>query len=257
MSAPPSPTQLSGDSAQAQVDAFKQLTPLLPQYAQTLTDIQKTQAPQLSQLNLDQQQLFGPQLIQASLDNLKLADPTGFQVRKTLGESVLNDLQQGRNLNSQQTHQAEQDVRAGQVARGGGTGIGDSIQEAVQKYQLGENQYQNRLANAGAFLSGAPPQSSFGALNQAGKTAPVGTQDVSGFSGNLFPSTNQLIGAQANNFSTMSNNTNAANALANNQYQYRDQNTSNPFLTGLGAFGSFASNIVGGSGGIRGLASIP
>lgn len=231
--APPTTTALTDNSAEAQVKAFQQLIPLLPQYAQTLTDIQRTQAPQISDINLQQQQVYGPQLIQSALDNLKLADPTGFQIRQTLGSSILDDLNKGRSLSDQQKRDLEQGVRAGQVSRGGGTGLSDSIEEAVQKYNLGENLYQNRLANAGSFLNGSTPQSSFGQLNQAGKTAPVGTQDVSGFSSQLFPSTNQLIGSQVSNYGNYANSVNALNSLNSSNYWNQVQNTSNPFLTGL------------------------
>ncbi len=201
----------------------------------------------MSEINLQQQQQYGPQLIQASLDNLKLADPTGFQVRKSLGDQVLKGLtpEEFGQLSPQEKRQAEQDIRAGQVSRGSGTGLSDSLDEAISKYQLGRGLQQTQLSNAGSFLAGTPPQGSFGALNQAGQTAPVGTQNVQGFSQGLFPSTNALISNQAQNYNTFADFTGQNNNLVNNQFQYHDQNTSNPFLTGLSAFGSFVTNTAG------------
>lgn len=249
----PSPGQVASESAAANLAATKDMlnSGVLGQYAQQLTDIQKSQSPQLSQINLEQQKTYGPQLIQAALDNLKLSDPTGFAVRDQLGQKALQGLspEQFGKLSPQEQRQAEQDIRAGQVSRGGGTGIGDSLDEAISKYNLGRGLQQQQLSNAGSFLNGSTPQSSFASLNQAGQTAPVGTQNVQQFSQGLFPSTNQLISNQAQNFGTMADFTGRQNALANNQFQYNDQNTSNPFVTGLSAFGGFAGQVLGGAGG--------
>lgn len=236
-------TQTAQQAAQGQVDSFKQLIPLLPEYAQTMTDIQRDQAPQMSAINLQQQKEYGPQLIQAAMDNLKIADPTGLAARESLGKQVLSGLSSENfgQLSANEKRQAEQDVRAGQVARGGGTGMSDSIEEAINKYNLGNSRQQQQLSNVGSFLAGTPPQASFSSLNGAGQTAPVGTPNVGGFSASLFPSTNALISNQAQNYATNANFTSANNQLMNNQFQYKDQNTSNPFLTGMAAFGSFAA----------------
>lgn len=241
ISPPQAPTVTASQSADAQVEAFAKLIPLLAPYAQAQTDIQKAQAPQLSQLNLDQQKIFGPQLTQLALDNLKTADPTGFSIRQKLGELTLGDLGSGGNLTDEELRQAQQDVRAGQVARGVGTGASDAIDEASFLNGLRFNREQQRRSNAASFLAGTPPQASFAALNSAGKTAPIGTSDTSGFAAGLFPSTNALIGNQAANYGTYAGFTSANNNLVNRQFEYNDQNTSNPFLTGLAAFGSFAA----------------
>lgn len=245
----PSTTQVASESAAANLAATKDLinSGILKTYAQQLTDIQKDQAPQLSAINLEQQKTYGPQLIQAAIDNLKIADPTGFQVRQSLGQKALEGLspEQFGKLSAQERRQAEQDIRAGQVSRGGGTGIGDTLDEAVQKYQLGRNLQQTQLSNAGAFLNGSTPQASFASLNQAGQTAPVGTQNVQSFSQGLFPSTNALIGNQAQNFGTMADFTGGVNRLNSANHWNSVENTSNPFLNGLSAFGGFASGMGG------------
>lgn len=243
---PPQPvTQTASESADAQVEAFKKLIPLLPQYAQTLTDIQNTQAPQLSQSNLDQQKTYGPQLIQAALDNLKIADPTGLATRNALGQRVLSGLSDDQfgKLSPNEVRQAEQDVRAAQVSRGGGTGLGDSIQEAIQKYNLGNSRQQQQLSNAGSFLAGTPPQGNFAALNQAGQTAPVGTQNVQGFSSQLFPSTNALISNQAQNYNTYSGFATGLNNYNLGVANYNQQYSDNPFLTGISAAATIAGKV--------------
>jgi len=240
---PATQTETALESAKGSAEGFKYILDqkLLPQYAQQLTDIQRDQAGQMSQINIDQQKLYGPQLMELALENIKRADPTGFEIRQNYGKEVLADIGRGGELSGEERRLREQDIRAAQVSRGLGTGLSDAIDEA--RY-LGEQRYNRRqqaLAGAGAFLAGAPPQASFAALNQAGRTAPVGTQDVSGAANTLFPSTNALMANQAANYNTFANFTNATNQLRNNQFQYHDQNTSNPFLTGLASFGGFVA----------------
>lgn len=245
---PATSTETALDAAKGSAEGFKYILDqgLLPKYAQQLTDIQRDQAGQMSQINIDQQKLFGPQLVDLALANLKQSDPTGFAIRQSLGQKTLEDLNLGGALSPEETRQAQQDVRAGQMSRGVGTGFSDAIDESSYLNGQRFNRDQQRKSNAASFLNGQTPQASFAALNQAGQTAPVGTQNVSGAANSLFPSTNALISNQAQNYGTYANFTGQNNALMNNQFQYADQNTSNPFLTGLSAFGGFASNILGG-----------
>jgi hypothetical protein len=251
INAPAPLTQTAGEAAQAQVDAFQKLIPLLPQYAQTQTDIMQAQAPQMSAINLQNQKEYGPQLIQAALDNLKIADPTGLAVRNELGKKALAGLgadQYGK-LSPEEQRQAEQDLRAGQVARGGGTASSDAIAEAIQKYNLGTQKQQLQLSNAGSFLNGSTPQAQFGNLNQAGQTAQTRSQDTSGFSAGLFPSTNSLISNQASNYGTYAGFANGMNNYNLGVANYNQQYSSNPFLTGVGVASGIAGNIMGGMAG--------
>ena len=248
--APPPPPQMTvlpapqsinvsaQQAAQAQTQAFKDLIPLLPEYAQTLTDIQRTQAPQLGEINIREQETTAPRLVRAALENLKIADPTGLAAREALGKEVLSGLSPERfgKLSDAEKRNAEQDVRAGQVARGGGTGLGDSLDEAIAKYALGNQRQQQQLGNVSAFLGGRDPQQSFDRVG-----APVQTQNVNAMAGNLFPSTNALISQSGANYGAQVSGILGQDALAQRKYEYVDQNTSNPFLTGLAAFGSFAA----------------
>jgi hypothetical protein len=246
INSPPPLTQTAGEAADAQVEAFKKLIPLLPQYAQTLTDIQAAQAPQLSQQQLDNQKQFALPLAQTSLDVLRAVDPTGLAAREQLGKTVLSGLDPANfgKLSANEQRQAEQDVRAGQVARGGGTGISDSIEEAISKYNLGNARQQQQLSNVGSFLAGTPPQASFGALNQSGQIAPTQTQNVGGFSASLFPSTNALIGNQASNYGTYANFANGMNNYNLGVANYTANNTTNPFLTGVTAAATVAGKVL-------------
>ncbi len=255
---PQAPAQTAMESAMANVDASQAILDrgILPRYAQQMTDIQAAQAPQLSEINLQQQRTYGPQLIQAAIDNLKSADPTGFAIRKAQGDLVLGQLgpDQFGKLSSGEQRQAEQDIRAGQVSRGGGTALSDTLDEAIQKYNLGRGLQQQQLSNAGSFLAGTPPQANFGALNQAGQTAPVGTQNTQGFSQGLFPTTNALISNQAQNYGTYANFAGGMNNYNLNAAKYTQDYTTNPFqenmMFGLGVaqgVGKIGGSIMGGA----------
>ena len=249
---PPSISQTAGESADAQVEAYKKLVPIMlqyaPQLAQSQTDIQRAQAPQLSQINLDQQQQFAPLLIKSALDNLKLADPTGLAVREKSGQHILGQLspEQFGKLSAGEARDAEQNFRAAQVSRGSGTGLSDSIEEVIGKFNLGRGLQQQQLSYAGSFLAGTPPQASFGSINQAGKTAPVGSQSTDQYFNGLFPSTNALIGSQAQNYGTFADFTGRNNALNSANYWGQVDRTSNPFLEGLAGFGGFVGSVAGG-----------
>jgi len=255
---PPTSSVTASDNALANVEASEQILDrgILPRYAQVQTDIMRAQAPQLAQINLEQQKTVGPQLIQAAIDQLKMADPTGFKIRETLGERTLASLQRGGALSDEELRARQQDIRAAQQARGVGTGLGDSIDEA--RY-LGDQRYlreQQAKVDAASFLAGAPPQASFASLNQAGKVAPVGSQDVSGFASSLFPSTNALIANQAANYGTHAGFTSSMNSLNSANHWAGIDRVRNPFqenvMFGLGVaqgLGKIGGSIAGGVAG--------
>lgn len=218
---------------------------LLSRYAQLQTDIQQQQAPQLAQSYLDVQKVYGPQMISLAMDNLKTADPSGFALREKLGTMALDDLSLGGALSPEEQRNLQQDLRAGQVSRGVGTGFSDAIDEA--RY-LGNQRYTRReqaKADAASFLAGTPPQASFASLNQAGQTAPVGTQNINGVMGSVMPSTNQLISSQMNGYGIWADSINNANALNSRNYWNQFDRGSNPFLTGLGVASSLAGTAAG------------
>jgi hypothetical protein len=240
---PPAPIgETSLEAAKGSAEGLKYLVDqgVYPQLAQQLTDIEKSQAPQRAQTFIDTQKIYGPQLTQLALDNLKRSDPSGFAIRQKLGDQTLADLDLGGALSEPERRQAQQDVRSAQVSRGLGTGLSDAIDEAAFLRGTEFNREQQRRSNAASFLAGTPPSASFAALNQAGKTAPVATQDVSGAMSSTIPSTNALIGLAGNNYGQMSANANALNNLNQQNYMFGVQNTSNPFLTGLGVAGGLA-----------------
>lgn len=248
ISPPPSTQETALQSAMGSAEGLKYILDqgLLPRYAQTQTDIQAAQAPQLAQQYLDIQKSYGPQLVSAAMDQLKMSDPEGFAIRQRSGQLINEQLgaDQFGKLSPEEQRQAEQDIRAGQVARGGGTSLGDTIQETLAKYGAGRNVQQQQLSNAGSFLAGTPPSANFGGLNQAAKTAPVQSQDVSQAFGTLVPGANNLMANQANMYGTYANFTGNNNALNSSNYWAQQDRTSNPFVTGLTTAASIAGKFM-------------
>ncbi len=251
----PTPQQTAEQAGKANLAVTQEMldSGILGKYAQQQTDIMRAQAPQMAEINYQTQKVEGPRLIQLALDSVKQADPEGFSIRKKLGEMTLSDLDLGGALSSEETRNLQQDIRAAQVARGGGTALSEAIDEA--RY-LGDNRFardQQRRSNAASFLNGSTPSNQFGNLNQAGRTAQVGSQDVGGFAAGLFPTTNALIGNQAANFSTYANFTGNSNQLASANHWNSFDRISNPFkedlMFGIGAaqgVGKIAGNVMGG-----------
>lgn len=257
MPAPPTPTQLAQQAYEAQAQTAPSYLSLnqqmLPGYAQLFTDIQKQQAPQMAQLNLGLQQQYTPGLIDVALNAVKQADPTGFAIREQLGKQVSGDLAAGGALTPEETMRAQQDIRAGQVQRGVGTGWGDVISEASQ---LNLDQFareQARQAAARAFMQGRSPLDEFGAVNIAGRTVPMESPNVSGFA--LQPAqTGQLLSTGMQSANMLRQNIESQNEAAMQQWQYQQQqaNQPNPFLEGLIGAGTLAATAFGGPAGAAG-----
>lgn len=247
MQAPAPIQQTAKEAAMGSAEGLKYLVDsgTLPVYAQQQTDIQRTQAPQLAQINLDTQRTYGPQLIQLALDQVKAADPTGFEIRKTLGNKTLEDLNLGGSLSPEERRAAEQQVRSSQVSRGLGTSLSDAIDETAFITGQQFNRDQQRRSNAASFLQGATPQASFAALNSASQTSPVGTQNTSGMASQMIPSTNTLVGLAGQNYGMQSANANAMNNYGMGVASYNQEYSSNPFMTGVGVVGSLAATAAG------------
>ena len=247
MQAPAPIGQTAKEAAMGSAEGLKYLVDsgTLPIYAQQQTDIQKSQAPQLAQANLDVQRQYGPQLIQLALDQVKMSDPTGFEIRKSLGDKTLADLNLGGALSPEEQRAAQQSVRAAQSSRGLGTGLSDAIDESAFITGQQFNRDQQRRSNAASFLQGATPQASFSALNQASQTSPFMGQNTSGLASQMTPGANNLVGLASSNYGQQSANANAQNQYGLQVAGYNQEYSSNPFMTGLGVAGSLAATAVG------------
>lgn len=243
--------QSAGDAAKessaASLQAFKDAlaSGVYGDYAQQLTDIQAKQAPQLAQQQLDQTKLFGPQIIAATTDLLKQADPTRFAIQQTLSQKALDDLKSGGNLTPQETEQAQQDARAAYEAKGIRTSIPAALGEVGALNQLRSQKEQQRFINASSVLAGQQPSSIFGAAGQANSLAPTQTQSVNGIANNFSPNATALLNYQQNQFGQLSQNAAGQAQFGNNQYQFGIQNSTNPFMTGVGVVGGLAATAAG------------
>lgn len=100
---------------------------------------------------------FGPIQVQQQLDALKQFDPQGFAVRDQLSGRIQSDLASGYELPEDYARELEQSTRGAQTARGNTFGTGPATAEAAVKGRAALELYQQRLNNAGNFLSGPTP----------------------------------------------------------------------------------------------------
>jgi hypothetical protein len=245
---PQSAGQATQESSAAALQAFKDAlnSGVYGQYAQQQTDIQKAQAPQLSQSQLDNTKLFGPQIISATTDLLKQADPTRFQLQKSVEEKALSDLGLGGALSPEEERAARQDAASAYERKGIRTSVPAALGEVQQLNAARSAKEQQRLVNAQSVLSGQQANSIFAGANMGNNLAPAGTQNTSALLGQLSPSAQGILGYTQNMFGQQSQNVSAQNNLGVNQYQFGIKNASNPFLEGIGVASGVAGNIMGG-----------
>tara|TARA_Y100000588_G_scaffold120591_1_gene131943 strand:+ start:1295 stop:2239 length:945 start_codon:yes stop_codon:yes gene_type:complete len=199
-------------------------------------EAQKQAADVLAELALDIQQRYGKKFNLEAMARLKEADPTGFEMRRELARSTLEQLSQGDRLTGEQEANVERYVRGAQSARGNVRGNANVAQEALAKFDAGQRLLQQRMANAQAYAFGAPMSAQFGSLQGAQQgPAPFMPQPMQAGLG-----LNPNAGAQGAQF--------AMQGYGN--YLQGMQNQSNPWMEGLGIVGGIATKgVVGGIGG--------
>lgn len=87
-------------------------------------------------------------LVPGMVTATRSANPQAASLVDTLTGTAGADLNLGTSLNPAETTQVQQAVRAGQAARGMGTGSSDALQEAFAQTDYGQQLYQQRRANA-------------------------------------------------------------------------------------------------------------
>ena len=110
------------------------------------------------------QQKYGPEFIAQRLKELELSDPTGFKLRKDMGQQVSDELAQGYKLAPGMREEVEQATRGAQAARGNVLGAAPAAAESLEIGNAGYRLWQQRLANAASFLSGTTPVAQFGQI---------------------------------------------------------------------------------------------
>lgn len=223
---------------QAGIDVFLKNQPqLLDAEQQTRHDFD----PQRIAAQQALQAQFGSTQYQQQLDALKQLDPQSAAVRADLGKRVQDDLALGSSLSPEYSRELEQSVRGAQAARGNVLGSGPAAIESLVKGKAGQDLYQQRLTNAGSFLSGPTPEQQL-----------LAVQGVSPDRSMAY--VNPGAGTAGVNFGSQ----NYANMLA--QYQLSSGPQSNPWLraaTGAasGAVAGYAGGAGGGWGALGGAAA--
>jgi hypothetical protein len=124
-------------------------------------------ADKIAKASLDLESKYGEETIRQRLKELELADPEGFAIRKEMGAQVKADLEAGKGLDPETYAQVVEAQRAGQAARGNVMGQSSAAAEAFGVGEAGIRLYQQRLANAAAFVSGTSPQAQFSQISGA------------------------------------------------------------------------------------------
>lgn len=127
-----------------------------------MADLQSSLLPQLNALGLASQKTAydqgltlanqGAQATQATMGQLNAAL---LPTRDAWGAQVLGDLQKGSTMTDAQRAQVENDVRSGQAARGNILGNSAMVDEALAKFNMGQQLQQQRQAAAQAYLAGS------------------------------------------------------------------------------------------------------
>jgi Glycine zipper len=149
--AAPNPNKLYKQGIQTYLQFQPQLL-AAEQAARKLYDPQRIQAQQALQ------QQYGPTQYSQQLSALQQIDPVGTALRTQVGNAVSSDLALGGQLSPEMEKQLESEIRGAETARGNVLGNAPAEAEDLFKGQAALSLYQQRLQNAGAFLSSPTPE---------------------------------------------------------------------------------------------------
>jgi hypothetical protein len=192
-------------------------------------DYQLESADRVAASTLALEQKYGSDFIKTRLAELEQSDPTGFALRKKLGETVSSELDKGYGLSDSQRAEVVGAERAAQAARGNILGSSSGASEAMAAGDAGYRLYQQRLANASSFLSGTTPVAQFGQLSSGQQGVTPFAMQSTNF--NNLTGLNPNAGGQASQFAMSSYNA--------------QLNASNPWQTFAGSMSGQASSVLG------------
>ena len=202
-------------------------------------DFSRESADATAQTTLYLQQRYGADFIRQRLEELKLSDPTGFALREQMGQSVTDELAQGSRLSPSMLAEVQQSTRAAQAARGNVMGDANAAVEGMESGNAGYRLFQQRLANASAFLSGTTPVAQFGQISGAQQ----GAVGVNPMAIQQFGSTvNPNAGAQGSQFAMQSYGQQSSNTFNSNA-----QNPWSTLLGGITGMGATAGGVALGN----------
>lgn len=138
--------------------------------------------------SLELSKKYGTEYVAQRRKELEASDPTGWAMREQMGKSIMADLLAGKELDPALKADVIETERAGQAARGNIMGDSSAAAEAMQVGNAGFRLWQQKLANAAAFLSGTTPTAQFqqltGAQQGASPFSPVAVQPGMGLNPN-------------------------------------------------------------------------
>lgn len=124
-------------------------------------------ADALAKAQLDLSKKYSADTIAQRRAELEASDPTGFALREQEGKSIMADLLAGKSLDPGMQADVVNAERGAQAARGNIMGNSSAAAEAMTVGDAGFRLWQQKLANASAFLSGTTPTAQFSALGGA------------------------------------------------------------------------------------------
>lgn len=124
-------------------------------------------ADKIAETSLALAEKYGTAFVEQRRKELEASDPTGWAMREKMGSSILADLMAGKGLDDATRADVVQAERSAQAARGNMLGQSSGAAEAMEVGNAGFRNWQQKLANAAAFLSGTTPVAQFGQLTGA------------------------------------------------------------------------------------------
>ncbi len=130
----------------------------------------------LAAAQLAQSEKYGVATVEQRRKELAASDPEGWAMREEMGATILDQLKQGSALDDTTKAQVTEAERAGAAARGNILGASSAAAEAMTVGDAGFRLFQQRLANAAAFMQGTTPQAQFSAIGGQTAMTPMGMQ---------------------------------------------------------------------------------
>ena len=208
----------SAEYLQLNQQLFKQQ---LSQQSQALTWLGQN-TPRILEGQLYFSEEYAPQYMELFQGQLEEAAPEYLAAYRGLSENIQEGLEAGYDLGPSLTREIEQQIRAGQTARGNWLGTAPTAQEAFGTGQASIDLYNQRMAQAAGFAELRTPMEMWGGL--------AGIQPMSQLAPFL-----GYMGAQQG----------AASSQASNVFGTIANSRSNYNATAAGAYGSYVGGLVG------------
>jgi hypothetical protein len=128
-------------------------------------DFMGRSAREVARQSIDISKEMAPEYIAQNQAMLEQYDPKAMALRNEIGQQLLAELQLGRERSSVETNRDISSIRAAQAARGNSLGDASVLQESKVLREGDEKAYQQRLANASAFLNLPTPSDMLRGVN--------------------------------------------------------------------------------------------